>query len=189
MQSSSSTHCQLFVSRKRYAWRRRMSFFKRFAWLQEYRGLYWDRTRKLVFKINVNKMQEHLMINQSGSKSSWETGGNTVELQNLMYFFLQLNSKMHIAKTKSKVDREVRDPSEQRILLSRLQTDGGDQRVQQGIEGSHCWHEQHRDLRALRNIFKTAMLWFHLVLRSRHCLFYLRKIVKNITEWNEGQRE
>ena len=40
-------------------------------------------------------------------------------------------------KVKKRSDREVREPPEQRILPSRLQADEGDQRVQQGIAGSH----------------------------------------------------
>ena len=49
--------------------------------------------------------------------------------------------------------------------------------------------EQHRDLRVLRNIFKTAMPWLQFFLGSRHCLLYLWKMLKNIAKWKGGWQE
>ena len=86
-----------------------------------------------------------------------------------------------------KVDWEVREYSEQRILPSRLHADEGDQRVQREIKGSHRRHEQHWNIRTLRNIFKTAMSWLQFVLGDRHWLLYLWKMIKIIAGRQEQQ--
>ena len=57
---------------------------------------------KLVYKINVNRMQEHLTTNQADQKCPGKVGATPWITEFLVYLFLQLNSKIHIVKTKSK---------------------------------------------------------------------------------------
>ena len=87
MQSFSTTHYQLFAWRKWYVWRQRMRSSKRYAWLREYRGLYWDRTRKLVHKINKNRTQEHLVTNQANQNCPGKVGATPWITEFLMYLW------------------------------------------------------------------------------------------------------
>ena len=74
----------------------------------------------------------------SGSKLIWETWRKTVDyiisgvpLSAVAQQDTRRKDKSHT------VDREFREPPEQRILLSGLQADAGDQSVQPGIAGFH----------------------------------------------------
>ena len=74
----------------------------------------------------------------SGSKLLWETGSNTVDYRIPGVPLSAVEQQdTHCITQSQTVDREVREPPEQRILPSRLQADEGDQRIQQGIAGSH----------------------------------------------------
>ena len=184
MQSASTTLFQLFASKRWCAWRRRMSYIKRYAWLQEYHGLYSNRIRKSAYKINVNRMQEHLMTNQADQRVLGRPGATPWITE-----FLVLNSKIHIAKTKSKGWlRSSRTTRTKKPSKTSSRHEGG-QQVQREDEGVDRRHEQHRDLRALRNIFKTAIPWLQQMLGSRHCLLFVPKMLKDIAEWIGGRQE
>ena len=79
-----------------------MSFTSRYASLQEYHGLYLSRIRKSVSKIDVNRMQEHLMTNQADQRVPGRPGATPWLADFLVYLILQLNSKIQIAKTRPK---------------------------------------------------------------------------------------
>ena len=73
------------------------------------------------------------------------------------------------------VDRKVREPPAQGILLSGLEPDAEDQQVEQRIGGFDRRNEQHRNLRALRKLFRTAMHRLQYLLGNQHCLLQLWK--------------
>ena len=56
------------------------------------------------------------------------------------------------------VDREVREPPAQGILPSGFEPDAEDQRVQQGIAGTDCRHEQHGSSNCAKIIPKSNVL-------------------------------
>ena len=53
-------------------------------------------------KISVNRMQEHLMTNQADQRVPGRPGATLWITEFLVYLILQLNSKIQIAKTRSK---------------------------------------------------------------------------------------
>ena len=73
------------------------------------------------------------------------------------------------------VDRKVREPPAQGIPPSGLEPDAEDQQVLQRVAGFDRRNEQHRDLRALRKLFQTAMPRLQYLLGNRHCLLQLWK--------------
>ena len=104
MQSSSTTHYQLFASRKWYVhedegW----AIPKGTLDSESTTGCTKIEFAMLVHKINVNRMQEHLMTNQADSKNAVGNLEQHRGLQNsLVYLFPQLNSKYTHRKDKVK---------------------------------------------------------------------------------------
>ena len=92
-------------------------------------------------------------------------------------------------KQGQEVDRKVRQPSAQGILLSGLEPDADDQQVQQRIAGFDRRHEQPRDLRALRKLFQKAMPRLQYLLGNRHCLLQLWKRFKIFAETKRVRKE
>ena len=95
VQSSSTTHYQLFASRKWYARRRRMNFSKRDAHLRECRGLYKIELANWFTRSTWTGCKDIQKCPGKPGATPWIT-------EFLVYLFLQLNSKIHIVKTKSK---------------------------------------------------------------------------------------
>ena len=61
-----------------------------------------NRIRKLVYKINKNRTQEHLVTNQADQNCLGKPGATPWIKEFFLYLLLQLNSKIHIEKTMSK---------------------------------------------------------------------------------------
>ena len=58
-------------------------------------------TSNSLYKINKNRTQKHLVTNQADQNCLWKLGATQWITEFLVYLFLQLNSKIHIVKTKS----------------------------------------------------------------------------------------
>ena len=61
-----------------------------------------NQIRKSFYKMNENKMQEHLVTNLADQRVLGRPGTTPWITEFLVYLFLQLNSKIKIAKTRSK---------------------------------------------------------------------------------------
>ena len=103
MQLFSKTHSPPFALRKRYARKRRRSSSKRYALLQDFHGLYSQRIRTAVNKINLTKTQDHLGTNPANRRVPGKPGTTPWITEFLAYPFPQSNSRtiQHV-KTRSR---------------------------------------------------------------------------------------
>ena len=170
VQLFSTTRCPPFALRKRFVWRRRRSYSTRFALPRDCHGLYSNRIRTAVNRINENKTHEHLMTNPA----------NQGTIEYLVYTFLQSNSRIQIAKTRSKSWLRSSRPTRTRNHSYRT------------------WCRRRRSTSSVKN--RRSPTWT--TLRSsnfarphprssapiviytgdRHCLLYLRKIFKTVAK-------
>ena len=103
MQSSSTTHCPPFALRKRYAWRRRRICTTRYAFNPKIAtGCTRTEFAQRSTRSNENKTQERLVTNPADQRVPGKPGTTPWTTESLAYTFPQSNSRIQIAKTRSK---------------------------------------------------------------------------------------